>query len=110
MSKGGVVEPPAASQLLSSTHETPDSRLFVDASRLGLVMIDHEEPFQCSINVLLPAALNHCPTALQLVAVAHDTPSSSAAVAPAGMAGGDSVQVEPSHRSASAFGALFVNE
>ena len=70
-------DPPTAKQLVAAEHETackPDAAVSVP---FGLVTIDQLVPFQLSTNVLLAELLPETPTATQLVAAEHDTPSSS---------------------------------
>jgi hypothetical protein len=68
-----VLYPPTASQLVVLKHATPLSEAEVDPLGFGLGTVDQVVPFQCSTSVMFPPPLYAEPTALQLVALGHET-------------------------------------
>src|SRR5690349_25033415 len=72
---------------------------------VGLASIDQDAPFQCSTSVTTGPKSPAPPTAVQFVALRHETATSSAFGCPAGSGGGGVMRhCEPSHRSASGWG------
>jgi hypothetical protein len=76
------------------------SSLLNEPLGLGLSWIDQADPFQRSINVAVinvpeASGLSYDPTAVHALAVAHDTPSRTAAVVPVGRGTGCADQLEP---------------
>jgi hypothetical protein len=70
-----LVYDPTASQFVADTHDTALKRVAVALATFALALIDHAVPFQCSVKVLVTKLLEYDPTATQLVADAHDTPT-----------------------------------
>jgi hypothetical protein len=79
-----TVDVPTARQLVVLVHATPLNRLFVEPTSGAPATIDQLEPFHASISVAPTPPTVLRPTAKQLVALAHDTPVSTALLAPTG--------------------------
>ena len=76
------VAEPTAKQLVAAVHDTPPSVLPLLPLGFGLRTIDHVVPLKCSTSVFLAEPVRLSPAATQLVALVHDTSSSSAADEP----------------------------
>ena len=105
---GGLLKPPmiwrgaALAAQLRKPRPTPRApAAFVATPGSGLAMIDQLEPSQCSSNTPSSADASKSPAAKQLVALGHDTPRSSASIAPPGSGTGMIDQLEPSQCSTS---------
>jgi hypothetical protein len=100
----GVAAKPTAEHVVMLKQSTESSRFSSLADVLGLVAIDHDDPFHDSTRVwLVPLALPK-PTASQKAAPMHDTPLSSLSVDPVGFGLVLIVQDDPSHSSTSVAG------
>ena len=96
-------ELPAAVQATAELHDTLASLLATAPAGLGVDCSFQMVPFHLSARVTSEpeALLKDDPTAVQAVAVLHDTPASFVTIAPAGLGVACTVQAVPFHTSAS---------
>jgi hypothetical protein len=88
-------------QAFAVRHDTETSELLVAPAGFGVLCMVQLVPFQLSASVRVTAAVEYSPTAVQALAVRHETPTSRLAVAPLGSLMLWTVQVEPLRPSAS---------
>src|SRR5438094_362419 len=93
---------PTAEQALLDEQETPDNRLICTPVGFGLVWTAHVLPFHRSASVRVePEPSSYWPTAVQAVAVGHETPERTELVAPLGCGAVSRLQLVPFQLSAS---------
>jgi hypothetical protein len=89
-------------QLEELVHETP-FKMFSIGERFGVDSTDHFVPFQCSARFRSsPEVMILKPTAVQLEALVHTTPSSELEGKPAGLGGYSAFHLDPFQCSAKA--------
>ena len=86
-------------QLVAAEQETAASDARVEPVGFGLGTTVQLDPFHRSTNDFVVAPASKWPTAVQLVAPEHDTPTSTVSVEPLGFGLGTTVQFDPFHRS-----------
>jgi hypothetical protein len=92
---------PTAVQASAAVQDTPSSELLVNPSGSGVGLTIHVLPFHTSASDCCPLASLYRPTAVQAVAVAHDTELRTTVEEPGGLTVGTFDHAVPFHRCAS---------
>ena len=92
---------PTAVQASAAVQDTPSRELLVNPSGSGVGLTVHVLPFHASASDCCPLESTYRPTAMQAVAVAHDTELRTMVEEPDGLAVGTFDHAVPFHRCAS---------